>query len=227
MGLNLLQYSPKRRGHDRGAALTECAIALPVLAILMVATFEIGRVFTQYLTLSQIAYEGARAGSQLILDDTNGGCFDNFVMDDLEATQSVSPHRKVMDRVIYLLGIQKSNVSLKCDSTRRNNLCNASTQNPLAQYSGRPTVSAEYIPASATYSAPSSCGNITNRRGTYAIRVRGIYNALLLPISFPVSVESRAMVLTSNQNFSSTLTGAGTGVSVNLAGPSANPANPI
>ena len=55
--------SPSRlnaRWHERGFAAVEFAIALPFLLFLMLATAEIGRLLSQYDTLTKAVRDGAR-----------------------------------------------------------------------------------------------------------------------------------------------------------------------
>jgi Flp pilus assembly protein TadG len=49
-----------KRGRQRGIAATEFAIALPLLLLLMLATAEIGRLLSQYDTLTKAVRDGSR-----------------------------------------------------------------------------------------------------------------------------------------------------------------------
>ncbi|MCA1735502.1 MAG: pilus assembly protein [Actinobacteria bacterium] len=50
---------------DRGAALVEFAILLPILVLVLISIFEIGAAFRNYLTVSYPAREGARMSAFL------------------------------------------------------------------------------------------------------------------------------------------------------------------
>ena len=50
---------------ESGQAMLEFAVVLPVLLITLMASLDVGRAMTNYLTLSQIAYEGARYAASL------------------------------------------------------------------------------------------------------------------------------------------------------------------
>lgn len=50
---------------DRGAALVEFALLLPILLLVLISIFEIGAAFRNYLTVSYLAREGARMSAFL------------------------------------------------------------------------------------------------------------------------------------------------------------------
>jgi Flp pilus assembly protein TadG len=50
----------RRKYRERGSILVETAVALPVLLLLLGATFGLGRVYGQYQTITHAAREGAR-----------------------------------------------------------------------------------------------------------------------------------------------------------------------
>lgn len=62
-----------RRRRDRGAALIEAAIIMPVLIMVVVAIMEYGLAFKDYLTVSYLSREGARIGA-LAGDDIEADC---------------------------------------------------------------------------------------------------------------------------------------------------------
>ena len=51
---------PDTRKHERGQAMVETAIALPILLVLMVGIFEVGRAYETWQVLTNAAREGAR-----------------------------------------------------------------------------------------------------------------------------------------------------------------------
>jgi Flp pilus assembly protein TadG len=50
-------------GSERGQSLTEFALALPILALLLFAVIQFGIVFNNYVTLTDAARAGARKGA--------------------------------------------------------------------------------------------------------------------------------------------------------------------
>ena len=53
-----------RRRRERGAALVECALVVPFLALLVLGTVEIGRLTRSQLALAQAAREGAQSAAR-------------------------------------------------------------------------------------------------------------------------------------------------------------------
>ncbi|HHX39003.1 MAG TPA: pilus assembly protein [Armatimonadetes bacterium] len=54
----------RRRRSERGAALVECALVVPFLALLVLGTAEIGRLTRSQLALAQAAREGAQSAAR-------------------------------------------------------------------------------------------------------------------------------------------------------------------
>ena len=50
----------RRAGNERGQALVEFALVLPIFVLLLVAIFDLGRAVFAYNTLTNAAREGAR-----------------------------------------------------------------------------------------------------------------------------------------------------------------------
>lgn len=74
----MLRLRLSNRWRERGIAATEFAIALPLLLFLMLATAEIGRMLSQYDTLTKAVRDGARycasvanTGSQSVVTISN------------------------------------------------------------------------------------------------------------------------------------------------------------
>ena len=60
---------------ERGSVMSEGAISLSALIILMIGVFDLGSALNQQLTVSRIAYEGARYGSSLAgLEQCTASC---------------------------------------------------------------------------------------------------------------------------------------------------------
>ena len=55
-----------RRRAERGAALVELAIALPLLAVMLVGTIDFGRAFRTAMVVTNAARAGAQFGSQTV-----------------------------------------------------------------------------------------------------------------------------------------------------------------
>lgn len=62
----MLRFRTKRR--ERGAALVEFALVLPVLFLILISIFELGMAFKDFLTVSYLAREGARLSAFLGTD---------------------------------------------------------------------------------------------------------------------------------------------------------------
>lgn len=62
-------FNRNRRRRQRGAALVETAIVLPVLALLCMGLVELGMAWQDSITLHQATRTGARAGAGLTLDE--------------------------------------------------------------------------------------------------------------------------------------------------------------
>ncbi|MFZ3171746.1 MAG: TadE family protein [Carboxydocellales bacterium] len=58
----MLKLPFKKVGGERGQAMVEMALVLPVLILLIFGIVEFGRVFNAYLIVTNAAREGARAG---------------------------------------------------------------------------------------------------------------------------------------------------------------------
>lgn len=60
-----------RRRSERGAALVELAVALPLLLIIMIGTIDFGRAFRTAMIVTNAARAGAQFGSQNPVNATN------------------------------------------------------------------------------------------------------------------------------------------------------------
>jgi Flp pilus assembly protein TadG len=62
-------------GSERGQAMTEFALALPIMALLLFAVIQFGIVFNNYVTLTDATRAGARKGAVgRQLQDPQGAC---------------------------------------------------------------------------------------------------------------------------------------------------------
>jgi Flp pilus assembly protein TadG len=61
-----------RKGRQRGLAMTEFVIVLPVMLLLMLATAELGRAFYQYNILTKAVRDGARYLASNAIQGTTG-----------------------------------------------------------------------------------------------------------------------------------------------------------
>jgi Flp pilus assembly protein TadG len=61
-----------RKGRQRGLAITEFVIVLPVMLLLMLATAELGRAFYQYNILTKAVRDGARYLASNAIQGTTG-----------------------------------------------------------------------------------------------------------------------------------------------------------
>jgi Flp pilus assembly protein TadG len=85
-----------RKSSSAGQAVLEFAIVLPILVMILTSTFELGRALRMYLSLSRLAYEGARyASAQPGLEK---GCYGPFNTAPQPAKQKWV--REVIDKLI-------------------------------------------------------------------------------------------------------------------------------
>jgi Flp pilus assembly protein TadG len=78
------QTDTDRRKNDRGAAMIEMALTLPLLLLLSVSVFEFGRAFQTWQVLTNATREGARVA---VLPGTTDAAVSTRVQDYLEAGQ--------------------------------------------------------------------------------------------------------------------------------------------
>ena len=74
----------RRRDSEKGAALLEAAITIPMLLLIAVGIFEFGRAYQTWQVLTNAAREGARVA---VLPDPTPGIVEQRVFDYLEAGQ--------------------------------------------------------------------------------------------------------------------------------------------
>jgi Flp pilus assembly protein TadG len=65
----MAQVSPPRRNGDRGAALVELALVVPLLLVLIAGIVDFGFAFQRYEVITNAAREGARLSSLTGYDD--------------------------------------------------------------------------------------------------------------------------------------------------------------
>jgi Flp pilus assembly protein TadG len=77
--------SRSRRGAERGQALAETALILPIIVLLLVAVVDIGRGVYAYTSIANAARQGARvaAVNQLYPAETDTQCSENMPVEDL------------------------------------------------------------------------------------------------------------------------------------------------
>ena len=75
-----------RRSRDRGASLVEVGLLLPVLILLAIGLSEIGFLVVDYLTVTNVAREGARTGAAAAdyKDPVTGEDADDLILDAVE-----------------------------------------------------------------------------------------------------------------------------------------------
>jgi hypothetical protein len=74
----------RRRESEKGAALLEAAITIPMLLLIAVGIFEFGRAYQTWQVLTNAAREGARVA---VLPDPTPGLAEQRVFDYLDAGQ--------------------------------------------------------------------------------------------------------------------------------------------
>lgn len=195
--MKVSQVMRKRHGphQSSGIALVEFIVVIPILLLLLVASIEFGRVFHQYMILSNTAAIAVRTGVQL------GGlgevCFENPAVRNL-AYQGTQPLDPIV--LAHWFAQRRANVILY---TLRSSL--------LVQGSGTggsPSITSEFIRDPGT-SSSALCETTVNSedtqraafKDTFAVRIEGSYKPLLFPVSLPLRVESRSSYLFSNSNY--------------------------
>ena len=206
MSFRMTKHRSIRGFLQRGSAMVEAVLVVPVLLLLISSTYELGSVFQQYLIMQQVAYEGARAASQLTVDDLkNTSCYRNNASDLIRSNHIPSASNPalvaILARVEAMLDQARNTLTLGCDDQPRlnENYCTSPVN------IGRPSYAAEFIKATdsvAWVSCQIPFAKFPNKKGTVGVRVSGKYVGRVFPFSLYLSAESRAMLLADNQGFS-------------------------
>ena len=120
---------------ERGQTMTEFAIVLPVLAVLLFGIIQFGILYNNYVTVTDAARAGARKAAVSRHTNPNDGCdtarSSAATLDQAELTCSVSvfgpldrPGADVTVRVTYpysieLLGVAVQSGTLEAETTER------------------------------------------------------------------------------------------------------------
>ncbi len=206
MGISVIQMAKQR-----GSALVEAVLVIPILLMLIGTTYELGAVFQQYLIIQQMAYEGARSGSQLEKDAfTAPSCYSvntsGYIRDpDTPSPSGYNPALiAVLARVEALITQYQSVLSLKCDDRLASNRCDTGDS------TGLPSYAAEYLPTDADgetqplncgYPAPPYNPAMLAKKGTIGVKVGGKYTGRVFPFSIYLAAESRSLLLSGNQDY--------------------------
>src|SRR5689334_4871566 len=83
----------KSKENEKGATMLECAIVLPFLAFMIVATYDLGGALNQYLSLTRVVYEGARYAATL----------PGLEVGEYTVASGAQNQNQVRDRVVDLL----------------------------------------------------------------------------------------------------------------------------
>lgn len=77
----------RRRWTQRGQGIAEFALVFPIIVLLLVAVFDMGRAVYAYTTITNAARQGARvaAVNQLYPADTDVTCMENMPVEDITA----------------------------------------------------------------------------------------------------------------------------------------------
>lgn len=92
--------SAKARG-QRGAALVELAVTLPLLAVILVGTIDFGRAFRLAMILTNAARAGAQYGAQSVYNSGDVAGMQNAALTVLSANGTVSGVSATASRVCY------------------------------------------------------------------------------------------------------------------------------
>lgn len=149
-----------------GVALAEFALVIPLLALILAATFDTGRALATYLILNNIAREGVRFGAQL--STMKAGCFSAYVDYD-KGSQPLDAsvgHYVVQGRLRFLLQTQAP--WLKVSHPTRTDL-NAEISSQFYQ-----SFNLASLPPELAACRPTS----TDQQNTYGVRLRAQYRSL-------------------------------------------------
>lgn len=100
------------RGHERGAALVEAAIVLPVLITILLGVIEVGFIFKDSLTISSAVRAGARIGA---VDGTNT-LSDYDILMAVKSGSSALPSNAIQAVVVYKASTTSSALPTGCSS---------------------------------------------------------------------------------------------------------------
>jgi Flp pilus assembly protein TadG len=80
----------RRRGGQRGQGLAEFALVFPIIVLLLVGVFDIGRGVYAYTSIANAARQGARvaAVNQLYPSETDTDCNENMPVEDMSVGAS-------------------------------------------------------------------------------------------------------------------------------------------
>jgi hypothetical protein len=101
---------------ERGAALAEAAIVIPLIAIIMIGMSDLCRMLHQYSYLASVAREGARTASRIIdleVGHTSSAVDFRFSTPTYDSNAHLTSHNLVHDRVQYLLWLNQRNNELR------------------------------------------------------------------------------------------------------------------
>ena len=84
--------SPRDPHHERGQALTEIALALPILCILMFAIIEYGTMIWQDMELTSAARDGARRAVVARVEPTPAASVEQAALDSLDTVDADDVH---------------------------------------------------------------------------------------------------------------------------------------
>ena len=116
--MNAFYRTPKRTGY-RAQAMTEFAIVLPILMVVLVGILEVGRMVFTYAAVTNASREAVRYASAVGLDD-----------DGLNHYNNCTGIRNMARRSAYFMNLQDGDIEITYDSgpgtTVRPPLCNGS-----------------------------------------------------------------------------------------------------
>jgi hypothetical protein len=205
VSMALSQWSSRARGSSAGIAALEFVIVLPLLGLLLLVTLETGRVLHQYMLLSHIAGTAVRSGIQLA--GLGEGCFEAVesgkplflnlgYLPNQPANNRHAPHWLAQRRAYTLLLHSKDDI-----------LLHGGPSAMLKDGYPGPDMTSEYVrlfdraPSSNCDSVKQAGGDGEKLNFTFGFRLQGDYTPLIFPISFPMTIESRASYLHGNSNF--------------------------
>ncbi|RME58491.1 MAG: pilus assembly protein [Candidatus Dadabacteria bacterium] len=182
---------------QRGVALVEAAIVLPLLFTILIGVFEVGRLLYYYTILSQVAYSGARLGSKVAT--IASGCYNNFKdMYESNAVPLDPPHfaHYTLQETIHTLW---ENLYVNDPDTFipvYHQEQDPQGQGTTEEVAG-PSISSMYVDDTAGC-APHRNGNIVVE--VVGMRLTGYIKGFFFPVTFPIKAEHKAPLLLNSSN---------------------------
>lgn len=121
--------APRRRRDERGAALVELVLVVPVLLLLVVGIAEFGLGWKDSLTVANAMRAGARVGSSA----ANGRTADYEILQSIRAATASLPDGTIEQVVVYRADGVDGEIPLTCAQGTPGPTCNVYTEADLVR----------------------------------------------------------------------------------------------